>query len=188
MWKSLLLNCLLDGEVYASSTAVIKSSDGKSFDAGAGNDSVTGGVGNDTILGGLGNDILIGGAGDDILSGGLGLDKLTGGKGNDTFVLRKSDYDFSSVKTVLAHAITDFKFVSSGEQDEVSLEDFGEKAAFKTIAAAKVAKSTAIVIYESSTGKLWYNEDGDSGLVGILNFAAVKGIPLTGDWISTAPS
>ena len=156
--------------LQGNNVIVIKSQDGYEFDAGAGNDKLTGGKG------------------DDVLIAGAGKDTLIGGSGSDTFVLRKSDYDFSSVKTVLADTISDFKFVSGGEQDEVSLEDFGEKASFKTIAAAKAAKSTANVIYESSTGKLWYNEDGDSGLVGILNFATVKGIPLTGDWIGTAPS
>ncbi len=156
--------------LQGNNVIVIKSQDGYEFDAGAGNDKLTGGKG------------------DDVLIAGAGKDTLIGGSGSDTFVLRKSDYDFSSVKTVLADTISDFKFVSGGEQDEVSLEDFGDKASFKTIAAAKAAKSTANVIYESSTGKLWYNEDEDSGLVGILNFANVKGIPLTGDWIGTAPS
>jgi Ca2+-binding RTX toxin-like protein len=156
--------------LQGNNVIVIKSQDGYEFDAGAGNDKLTGGKG------------------DDVLIAGAGKDTLIGGSGSDTFVLRKSDYDFSSVKTVLADTISDFKFVSGGEQDEVSLEDFGEKAAFKTLAAARLEKSTANVIYESSTGKLWYNEDGDSGLVGILNFATVKGIPLTGDWIGSAPS
>ena len=103
----------------ASSVVTIKSKDGLSFDAGAGNDSVTGGVGNDTILGGIGNDILIGGIGDDVLSGGLGTDKLTGGKGNDTFKISKSDFDFTSAKTVLADTITDFKYTAT-EKDSMS--------------------------------------------------------------------
>ena len=162
----------------ASSTITIKSSDGKSFDAGAGNDSVTGGAGNDTIFGGLGNDILIGGAGDDILSGGLGSDKLTGGKGDDVFKISKSDFDFTSAKTVLADTITDFKYTAT-EKDSISLDGFGSMAVFQTIAAAKKAGSTANVIYESKTGNFWYNEDGDSALAGALLFANAKGIPDT---------
>ena len=47
------------------------------------------------------------------------------------------------------------------------------------IAAAKKAGSTANVIYESKTGNFWYNDDGDSALVGALLFANVKGIPDT---------
>ena len=49
-------------------------------------------------------------------------------------------------------------------------------AAFKTIAAAKSAGTTANVIYESGTGKFWYNEDGDSALVGAMVFATAKGL------------
>ena len=159
----------------ASATVVIKSAEGKSFDAGAGNDSVTGGVGNDTILGALGNDILIGGAGDDILSGGLGTDKLTGGKGSDTFKISKSDFDFTSAKTVLADTIADFKYTAT-EKDSLTLDGFGDVDVFQTLSLAKKAGSTANVIYESKTGNFWYNEDGDSALVGALLFANAKGI------------
>jgi Ca2+-binding RTX toxin-like protein len=166
----------------ASATVVIKSSEGKSFDAGDGNDSVTGGSGNDTILGGLGTDILIGGAGDDILSGGLGLDKLTGGKGNDTFKISKSDFDFTSAKTVLADTIADFKYTAT-EKDTISLDGFGDVDVFQTLALAKKAGSTANVIYESKTGNFWYNEDGDSALAGALLFANAKGISDT-YWIA----
>jgi Ca2+-binding RTX toxin-like protein len=162
----------------ASATVVIKASDGKSFDAGAGNDTVTGGAGDDTILGGVGNDILNGGAGDDVLAGGSGSDKLTGGKGDETFVINKDDYDFTSVKTVLADTITDFKYTET-EKDSIVLDGFGGIDVFQTLALAKKAGSTAEVIYESKTGNFWYNQDGDSALVGALLFANAKGIPDT---------
>ena len=162
----------------ASSVVTINTKDGLSFDAGAGNDSVTGGAGNDVILGGLGNDILIGGMGGDVLSGGLGTDKLTGGKGNDIFKISKSDFDLTSSKTVLADTITDFKYTAT-EKDAISLDGFGSVAVFQTLALAKKAGSTANVIYESKTGNFWYNEDGDSALVGALLFANAKGIPDT---------
>jgi hypothetical protein len=117
----------VESYVYqASNTIVISSLAGnnKSIDAGTGNDTVTGGNGNETLSGGLGNDILSGGAGDDVLSGGLGADKLTGGKGNDTFKISKSDFDFTSAKTVLADNIADFKYTAT-EKDSVSLDGFG---------------------------------------------------------------
>ena len=161
----------------ASNTIVISSIAGnnKSIDAGAGNDTVTGGNGNETISGGLGNDILSGGTGDDVLAGGLGTDKLTGGAGNDTFKLSKSDFDFTSAKTVLADTIADFKYTAT-EKDSISLEGFGSMAVFQTVALAKKTGSTANVIYESKTGNFWYNEDGDSALAGALLFANAKGI------------
>ena len=164
----------------SANTVTLKTSTGSTRDAhaGAGNDTVTGGDGNESIFGDAGNDILSGGAGDDILSGGLGSDKLTGGKGNDIFKISKSDFDFTSSKTVLADTITDFKYTAT-EKDSISLDGFGSFASFQTIAAAKKAGSTANVIYESKTGNFWYNEDGDSALVGALLFANAKGIPDT---------
>ncbi|WP_147108395.1 calcium-binding protein [Tateyamaria sp. syn59] len=74
------------------------------FDAGAGNDTVSGGLkgdliwgragndvlngdeGNDTLLGGADSDLLNGGSGSDSLNGGNQQDTLIGGNGNDTLV------------------------------------------------------------------------------------------------------
>ena len=164
----------------SANVLALKTAAGLSKDAhaGAGNDTVTGGDGNESIFGEAGNDILSGGAGDDILSGGLGTDKLSGGKGNDIFKISKSDFDFTSAKTVLADTITDFKYTAT-EKDSISFDGFGSIAVFQTIAAAKKAGSTANVIYESKTGNFWYNEDGDSALAGALLFANAKGIPDT---------
>jgi hypothetical protein len=61
----------------------------------------------------------------------------------------------------------------------ISLDGFGSTAVFQTIALAQKAGSTANVIYESKTGNFWYNEDGDSALVGAMLFANAKGIPDT---------
>ena len=56
------------------------------FNAGSGNDHLTGTAVGDTIIGGSGNDTLIGGGGDDVFlnSSGSGLDTIDGGSGYDT--------------------------------------------------------------------------------------------------------
>jgi Ca2+-binding RTX toxin-like protein len=152
---------------------------------GSGNDTLDGGVGDDSLYGDdvsvstfSGNDVLNGGEGNDFLIGGEGTDKLTGGAGNDTFAISKSDFDFTSSKTVLADTIADFKYTTT-EQDILYLNGFGDVEVYKTLALAKKAGSTAEVIYESGTGKFWYNEDGDSALAGAMAFATIKGIPDT---------
>ncbi len=142
----------------ASNSITIKTDDGIEIDAGAGDDKVVGGKGDDTI------------------AGGKGKDTLTGGNGNDTFVLNFSDYDFSSKKTLMADIITDFKFNGS-QSDMLVMNGFDEVAVFKTLAEAKKIGTHASVIYDASKGNFWYNEDGDTGLVGALSFAVVKGIP-----------
>ena len=64
--------------------AYIHNSDGQSFSAGAGNDTITGSNYGETINGGSGNDLLSGGTGVDIINGGDDDDTLSGGEGNDT--------------------------------------------------------------------------------------------------------
>lgn len=124
---------------------------------------------------GAGNDVVVGGAGDDILAGGAGKDSLTGGKGSDTFVFNIQDYDFRSPATVSPDIVKDFK---ASESDAIELNDFGTLTAFDKLADAIVANSDANVIYESSTGKLWYNfAGGEVALAGVVNFATIKGIP-----------
>ncbi len=147
--------------LLGDNTIIITSPTGVAIDADAGNDKVTGGIGDDTI------------------TAGTGKDTLTGGKGNDTFILNKADYDFTSAKTVSVDSITDFKYVANGEQDSLELVGFGNVQIFNTLAAARTAKATGEVIYELSTGKLYYNNDHSGALVGVLNFATAKGIPDT---------
>ena len=145
----------------------------------SGSDTILGGDGDDFIFGGDGNDILNGGSGNDTISGGLGSDVIVGGAGDDVFVLNKSDYDFTSLKTVLIDTIVDFKRVSNGQNDSISLVGFDRYIAVKNLADAKAIGVTAQVIYESSTGKFWYNDDSDPALDGALVFAKAIGIPFS---------
>lgn len=68
-----------DDTMYGAASA-----SGVNFDAGAGNDSLTGGIGDDSLLGGAGDDTLSGDEGADTLDGGLGDDWLFAGDGNDS--------------------------------------------------------------------------------------------------------
>jgi len=53
------------------------------FNAGLGDDTVTGGAADDVLLGGAGDDVLNGGAGADSFIGGAGADRINGGAGDD---------------------------------------------------------------------------------------------------------
>lgn len=87
----------LSGFLNGSATEddVVTALDGKAlyWNAGVGNDTVTGGATDDTLLGGAGNDVmatgggsdsLVGLAGDDVLTGSGTHSFLSGGQGNDT--------------------------------------------------------------------------------------------------------
>lgn len=91
-----------------NNTITIKTKDDYRFDAGAGNDRITGNLGNDTLLGGTGHDTLTGGA---------GRDELTGGPGNDVFRFNAlSDMGVQLERDFIA----DFSRVS-GNTDKISL-------------------------------------------------------------------
>ncbi len=139
--------------------------------------SLTGLDGNDTLYGESGDDSLSGGAGNDSLIGGVGSDTLNGGAGADTFVFA----DVASVDT-----ISDFKV---GE-DRIGLYKAGmgslgapgnlRAGAFWSGADAVAGHdSTDRIIYNTSTGAVYYDADG-SGSGAAIQFALVTGAPNLG--------
>lgn len=120
----------------------------------------------DNLLTGLGgNDILHGGAGGDTLKGGLGKDMLAGGRGRDFFV-----FD-SRASTVNVDRIMDF---NGSENDKIQLSKSGFAAFVQEGAlgadqfhAADGANSahdgSDRVIYDTASGKLYYDSDGAGG-------------------------
>jgi len=152
---------------------------GKANLAGTGNDlantilgngganTLDGLAGNDTLKGNGGNDTLKGGAGNDKLYGGDGKDTLTGGGGKDTFI-------FNTAPTS-RDTITDF---GHSEGDKIQLS----KAVFKGFAytgalhaddfyaaagATTAHDATDRLIYNTTTGILYYDADGKGGAAAV---------------------
>ncbi|MET3440641.1 VCBS repeat-containing protein [Variovorax paradoxus] len=133
-------------------------------------DTITGSASNDQLRGGGGNDVINGLAGDDRIVGGAGADILTGGADNDTFV-------FDSAPNAV-DSVTDFNAsgsAASGDLVELSLGTFTAltTASGNTLSAAEFASSDGggagdmvgagvHVIYDSATGNLYYDADGQS--------------------------
>jgi uncharacterized delta-60 repeat protein len=132
-----------------------------------------------------GADKLDGAAGVDTLTGGAGKDTLTGGSGKDVFVfdsaLSKSNVD----------VIVDFRH----DQDKIALDDaiFGaigpklQKGEFFGKAdASKAHDLNDRIIYDSASGKLYYDDDGNTpgGHAAVL-FATLSNKPVLdqGDFI-----
>ncbi|HEY7598493.1 MAG TPA: hypothetical protein VH741_01100 [Candidatus Limnocylindrales bacterium] len=148
-------------------------------DGSAGDDSLSGAAGNDTLRGFAGRDTLNGGAGDDWLEGGTGIDSLTGGAGEDSFVFREAPtnsnfdrlLDFTSGTDTLC--FDDAAYGSIG-----ALGDFA--AADDRFFAGAGAKSGVDaedrLVYDTSSGFLWYDADG-SGAGGQLLVGVVQGAP-----------
>ena len=144
----------------------------------AGANSLNGGAGNDVMAGGAGKDRLIGGSGNDTLNGGTGADSLTGGAGRDVFV-------FTAAATAgNADRITDFRVVD----DTIHLEN----AVFTGLRAGALAASAFVkntsgnaadasdrVIYESDTGKLFFDRDGTGSAAKVLVATLDKNLSMT---------
>jgi Ca2+-binding RTX toxin-like protein len=137
-----------------------------------GNDNLDGGAGNDNLNGGLGKDKLTGGAGNDNLNGGLGKDKLTGGTGKDSF-------QFDS-KTQGVDIITDF--ASAPDTIRLKASGFGSGLTKGVLAQTRLVLGSAAedkgdrIIYDSSTGALFFDEDGKGGSPQI-QFATLQNKP-----------
>ncbi|MFS0738101.1 calcium-binding protein [Sphingomonas sp. 1P06PA] len=74
------------GTSAADILTAVQSSRPYYFNAGLGNDVVTGGTANDFLVGGGGDDVLTGAEGNDSFIGGAGVDVISGAEGDDTAI------------------------------------------------------------------------------------------------------
>ena len=140
---------------------------------------ITGSAGSNVINGGGGNDRIFGLGGGDRIYAGTGNDVITGGAGNDLFV-----FDLKPHASTNHTTITDFGIVG-GNNDEIYLEN----AIFTTLRAGglvddafvanltgKAADAEDRIIYETDTGKLFYDVNG-SAAGGSILFATLTNLP-----------
>jgi Ca2+-binding RTX toxin-like protein len=132
---------------------------------GAGNDEIDGGAGNDNLFGGAGNDRIVGGAGDDAMQGGDGNDTLVAGRGSDVMTGGKGSdrFQLSRTATVGLDRVTDFN------PDEDIIEISRALLPASNLRPGRLEESdfdvvgklgsgvTAKIVYESSTGLIYYN-------------------------------
>lgn len=121
---------------------------GKDYLSGAfGKDLLDGGAGNDKLYGDDGNDKLFGRAGDDILMGGRGNDMLTGGGGRDTFQM------------VIQGGVDKLMDFASGS-DKIQLLFHGSVSENMFVLGTAAKDADDRVIYDQTTGYLYYDADG----------------------------
>jgi len=126
------------------------------------NDTLKGDAGNNRLDGYAGNDSLIGNGGDDLLRGGGGNDTLTGGTGLDIF-----RFDVAPNAATNLDTITDF----NAADDTIELENavFAKLATTGVLAAGNLSTTGVAtdaddyVVYNSTTGALYYDADGNGG-------------------------
>ncbi|MEE1611947.1 calcium-binding protein, partial [Microvirga sp. CF3016] len=137
--------------------------------AGASNDHVVGEAGNDVVHGEDGDDAVYGGTGTDTLSGGTGQDVLTGGWDADVFAFdaalgaanadRIADFEVGTDKIQLSGTI--FTGLAPG----------GLAASAFTLGSVATTAQQRLV-YNKSTGELFWDADGSGGQA-MVKFAAV---------------
>lgn len=134
---------------------------------------ITGNAGANSLNGGSGNDMLNGGSGNDSLNGSAGSDSLVGGAGLDSFVFNSTLNaagnvdrigDFNSVDDrFLLESAVFTAFTGTGSIDA---------ATFRASASGTAADGNDHVLYDTDSGRLFYDADGSGAGARVL-FAVV---------------
>lgn len=151
---------------------------------------VRGGVEHLTLLGvsaingtgnGLGNSLagnsaansLNGGAGNDFINGGLGNDTLIGATGLDTFFFNTALNVASNVDTISDFSVADDTVrLENGIFTTILGTGFLTAAQFVANASGTAADASDRIIYETDTGRLFYDSNGNAA-GGSVHFATV---------------
>jgi Ca2+-binding RTX toxin-like protein len=139
---------------------------------------ITGNGAANLLSGGGGNDALKGLGGADRLNGGTGNDRLVGGTGTDLFLFNSALNASSNVDR-----ITDFSVVD----DSIQLDNdvFTAAGAIGTLSAGAFRAGVAAqdaddrIIYDSATGKIYYDADGNGAGAQVLFAQVNAGLALT---------
>jgi Glycosyl hydrolases family 16/RTX calcium-binding nonapeptide repeat (4 copies) len=150
---------------------------------GRGDDNLHGGKGKDELHGGANNDNLHGGSGTDLLKGGRGDDVLNGGKGDDLLAGGPGHNRFDFTTALGPHNVDTIADFGSGDTIGLAASVFSGIGAKGELADALFATSTfdtgihllkpdALIVYNSQSGDLFYDENGNA-IGGLVLFATV---------------
>ena len=168
-----------DGATFSETFTIITGTNAGETLNGSGDDLIFGRGDNDTIFAGSGNDTVMGQNGNDRIHGGSGNDVLTGGTGgsdnNDTFV-----FDTALNASTNVDAITDFAAnnVDKIELDQSVFAALSVSASlagqnFSANAGGNAADADDFILYDTSTGNLYYDADGNGDGAAKILFATL---------------
>ncbi|NET17119.1 MAG: DUF839 domain-containing protein [Okeania sp. SIO1H6] len=150
---------------------------------GSGEDNLNGGIGSDKILGQSGGDLLVGRSGNDFLSGGAGDDTLEGGQGRDRLNGNAGNDQLTGGASIDRFIFNTNNAFQSEDLGVDTITDFQpdldlillDKRTFTEITTAAGGNlgsefdvtsspetSSGIIVYDSSTGGLFYNANGSA--------------------------
>lgn len=155
-----------NGLIYAkgndlSNTIIGNNNDNQMYGLG-GNDSIAAGGGNDALVGGAGNDTLQGGPGSDIFVFDTALNATTN---VDTIV------DFASESGDMIHlsSLIFASLKSLSPADHIGSDNF--LVTNHAPSSADLTTSKQFIVYDQSSGDLYYDADGNGAAKGLIKFA-----------------
>jgi Ca2+-binding RTX toxin-like protein len=134
------------------------------------NDKLYGSQHKDYLKGYAGKDLIKGGGGNDTLAGGDGSDTLYGGAGEDTFIFKVKDGGSDRIADFSARA-DKIHIDWAGGRSSVGLGNF--------IYGSQASDSDDRIIYEQSSGRVYFDPDGTGYKPQILLAKVKAGLGLT---------
>ena len=179
-------------ETYNVSVGTTGADGAAAFTVSNGTDVSFGLNGGDIINGGAGDDALVGGQSSDTISGGAGNDQLIGGAQNDLFVFNTAPNALTNVDTIY-----DFDAANTPNSDHIQLDHniFAGIGVSGTLAATDFAANAGgdatnanqNILYDTTTGNLYYDADGNGGgakiLIAHLDLTGLTGTVDASDFI-----
>ncbi|UVC10285.1 hypothetical protein IHQ71_06685 [Rhizobium sp. TH2] len=126
-----------------------------------GEDSYIGHAGTDSVDGGASDDVIATGGGNDRLGGGTGADQLTGGEGRDSFVFSALPQNRLDIDLIIDFSAADDRILFDNRAFKAIGRD-GKLAsdAFAANASGKAQDREDRIIYDTDTGRLFYDANG----------------------------
>src|SRR5919204_3481052 len=148
-------------------------------DANANN--LTAASGDDTLRGAGGGDTLWGEVGNDRLEGGAGNDWMNGGAGNDTFAFREFGSTNSDTIDDFATSVDKIALDAAAFTTIGSSGNFvaGDARFYAAPGASAAQDSDDRIVYNTTTGQLYYDADGVNGAAPQLIATLRPGTALT---------
>ncbi len=173
-----LSNALTADSTTAFLNALLAGND--TIRGGTGADALYGGGGSDRIFGGAGNDRVYGESGADTLFGGAGNDTLYGGSGRDSFVFDTATNGTTNVDRIADFSVVDDTIVLD-KSIFTQIGPLGEltAGAFHSSLSGLAHDSSDRIIYETDTGKLFYDSNGSAAGGNVLIATLGKNLALT---------
>ena len=176
----------IDGAGNDGANILTGNSGANQLNGNGANDTLYGNSGNDVLIGDAGDDQLRGGNDDDSLYGGSGKDLLVGGAGADGFYF-DGPLDAASRDNIKDFDVADDTiYLDRSVFTGFAADGAIDADAFHLGTAAADAEDR--ILYDSATGKVYYDSDGDGAAAAVLFAQVAAGTALSElDFVAYTP-